>query len=185
MSVIVVTASRLGSTTRIGERIVARLAANGVQAVARDASAVGDLGPYRVVILGSGVYAGHWLPAAKQFAERHAGRLVQRHVWLFSSGPVGDMATRHEAEELTEVGRLRSTLRARGHRTFAGALDRATIADADLGRVERFVAEHFVPEGDYRDWAAIDAWADEIARTIGVDPEVASTTEARVPTLAR
>jgi menaquinone-dependent protoporphyrinogen oxidase len=184
MSVLVVTASRLGSTTRIGERIAARLATNGIHAVARDAEVVGDLAPYRAVILGSGVYAGHWLPDAKQFAERHRARLVQRHVWLFSSGPVGDTATRHEAEELAEVGRLRATLRARGHRTFAGALDRTSLAGADLGRVERFVAEHFVPEGDYRDWAAIDAWADEIARSLGADPGVA-TADERVPTLAR
>lgn len=185
MSVLVVTASRLGSTTRIGERIAARLATNGIHAVAHDAVVVGDLGPYRVVILGSGVYAGHWLPDARRFVERHRSRLMQRSVWLFSSGPVGDTATRHEAEELAEVGRLRSSLRARGHRTFAGALDRAAIAEADLGRLERFVAEHLVPEGDYRDWDAIDAWADEIARTIGADLGPTDGREAPEPLLAR
>lgn len=59
-----------------------------------------------------------------------------------------------------------TAIRPRDHRVFAGALDRGTLAGADLGRVERFVAERFVPDGDFRDWPAIDAWADDIARAL-------------------
>lgn len=166
MSVLVVTASRLGSTSLIGEWIAARLRTRGIDAVARDAASVTDVAPYSAVILGSGVYAGHWLPDATAFADRYRAALLVRPVWLFSSGPVGDMATRHETEELAEVGRLRARLRVHGHRTFAGALDRSTLRGADLGRIERFVAERFVPEGDYRDRAAVEDWADEIAAAV-------------------
>jgi menaquinone-dependent protoporphyrinogen oxidase len=52
------------------------------------------------------------------------------------------------------------------HRVFAGALDRSTLDGSDLSAVERFVSRKFIPEGDWRDWAAIDAWADGIARRL-------------------
>ncbi len=29
------------------------------------------------------------------------------------------------------------------------------------------MAARFVPDGDFRDWAAIDAWADRVAAQIG------------------
>ena len=48
---------------------------------------------------------------------------------------------------------------ARGHRVFTGRLDRAS-----LGLGERLITRMVqAPEGDFRDWEAIDAWAREIA----------------------
>ena len=35
-----------------------------------------------------------------------------------------------------------------------------------MSAVERFIAKRFVPEGDFRDWPAVDAWADEIAHEL-------------------
>jgi hypothetical protein len=32
--------------------------------------------------------------------------------------------------------------------------------------MERFAAQHLLPEGDFRDWPAIDAWTDGIARAL-------------------
>jgi menaquinone-dependent protoporphyrinogen oxidase len=55
---------------------------------------------------------------------------------------------------------------ARGHRTFAGALDRTTLNGARLGFAERLVAKTLIPQGDYRDWTAIDDWAAGIAREL-------------------
>ena len=34
---------------------------------------------------------------------------------------------------------------------------------SELGRIERFVAKRFIPEGDWRDWPSIEAWARSIA----------------------
>ncbi len=51
---------------------------------------------------------------------------------------------------------------AREHRVFAGRLDRHR-----LGFAERAVTLALrAPEGDFRDWAAIEAWAAEIAETL-------------------
>ena len=45
---------------------------------------------YDAVVLGSAVYAGHWLQDAKDLAERVAAQRPRPLVWLFSSGPIGD-----------------------------------------------------------------------------------------------
>jgi hypothetical protein len=39
-----------------------------------------------------------------------------------------------------------------------------------LGFAERLIAKTMVPEGDYRDWKAIEDWAANIARELGRAP---------------
>jgi menaquinone-dependent protoporphyrinogen oxidase len=51
---------------------------------------------------------------------------------------------------------------ARGHRVFVGKLN-----PGDLGFGERLMAKVVkAPEGDFRDWDAIRAWAREIAAAL-------------------
>ena len=80
------------------------------------------------------------------------------------------MATKVAPVEPLEVQELTSAVHARDHRVFAGALDRETVSGSSLGLAERFIAKRFVPEGDFRDWPAIDAWADDIARELTATP---------------
>ena len=68
-----------------------------------------------------------------------------------------------ETKEARELHRL---LDARDHRVFAGALDRDKVEGSDLSRLERAITRRFIPEGDWRDWDAIDRWADEIASSL-------------------
>jgi menaquinone-dependent protoporphyrinogen oxidase len=163
MKILVAYASRLGSTAGIAERMAARLRSHGLDAIARRVKAVADLGEFDAFVVGSAVYAGQWLREASRFVEHHAAVLSTHPVWLFSSGPVGERATSAAPIEPAGVRELREIARPRGHRVFAGALDRRTVDGADLGFGERFIAKRFVPEGDFRDWPLIDAWIDEIA----------------------
>ena len=48
------------------------------------------LDDYDAVILGSAVYAGHWLEPAADFVRRHESQLRERPVFVFSSGPLGE-----------------------------------------------------------------------------------------------
>ena len=72
--------------------------------------------------------------------------------------------------ERTRVLEITAAIRAKGHRIFAGALDRRTVDGSTLGFADRFLAKHFVAEGDYRDWDEIEAWADEIASDLTAAP---------------
>ena len=163
MNILIAYASRLGSTKAIAERISARLQTQGLAATERSVGSVHDLTSYDAFVIGSAVYAGHWLKGAREFIHLHQATLAGRPVWLFSSGPVGQVASKVEPVDPADIHELVAAIHARDHRVFPGALDRLAVDDSDLGFAERFVAKRFVPEGDFRDWPAIDAWADEIA----------------------
>jgi menaquinone-dependent protoporphyrinogen oxidase len=170
MNVLVAYATRLGSTHGIAERVAARLSSHGLTATVEDVESVSDVRRFDAVVLGSAVYAGSLLDHAVDFADRHREALVGRPVWLFCSGPVGHLATSFDPAAPGEIDDLARLLAARGTRVFAGALDRRTIDRGGFGFGERFIARRFVPEGDYRNWEAIDAWADEIATALSSVP---------------
>ncbi len=159
MRVLVSTASRHGSTSEIGVRIVAALRA----ALAGDAvvdtlpaAEVGDAESYDALVLGSAVYMGHWLEDARHVAEQIAAS-PPRHIWLFSSGPIGDPPK--PEEEPAEVSDIVKNVHARGHRVFAGRLDRHRLGFAEKAMVSALR----VKDGDFRDWDAIETWAEQIA----------------------
>lgn len=170
VNVLIVYATRLGSTRGIAERIADRLTIDGLAATVTPVESVTDLTGRDAFVVGSAVYAGHWLTRAGRFVEDNRSVLGSHPVWFFSSGPVGGTATARPPVSPLGIDALAATVSARGHRIFAGALDRHTLGNADLGTMERFIAKRFVPEGDFRAWPEIDAWADEIARDLSVAP---------------
>jgi menaquinone-dependent protoporphyrinogen oxidase len=169
MTVLVAYGSKHGATKGIAERIAVQLQAQGQQAAARPVEAVDDLDGYDAFVIGSAVYGGHWTQEATEFVRRHRVLLADRPVWLFSSGPIGKMATRYEPVEPNGVTAIRRTLSPRDHRVFFGAWDRSRLDRSKLGVAERIIANR-LPEGDWRDWTAIDAWAAGIARRLPASP---------------
>ena len=163
MRVAVIYGSRLGATRGVAERIATRLGSSGLDVQLEPAERVGDLPAADAYVIGSGVYGQHWMKQASALMKRSKTVLSARPVWLFSVGPVGQWATSSSPIEPKEIAGFRRAIRPVHHRVFAGALDRGTLDGSDLSAVERFVSRRFMPEGDWRDWAAIDAWADGIA----------------------
>jgi menaquinone-dependent protoporphyrinogen oxidase len=160
LRVLVTAASRHEATAEIAARIAAGLAARGIDAEARAIEEVGEIGSYDAVVLGSAVYVGRWLREARRFAERHAATLQTKPVWLFSSGPVGAAGGGGESADAATLGQLTG---AREHRVFGGRLERGRLGLAERLMVRAVDAR----EGDDRDWFAIDAFAGEIADTLG------------------
>jgi len=156
--IIVAYASKHGSTQGIAEHIARRLSERGLATEARSVEAVHDLGTPDAVILGSAVYAGSWMKEATEFAHRFADVLSALPVWLFTSGPLGEHVE-DEEEQPRQLEELRETLHPRGHEIFFGALAREQLSFG-----ERMIAKAVkAPEGDFRDWDAIAAWAEAIA----------------------
>ena len=157
MKVLVTAASRHGTTTEIAEAIadVLRTARLEVDVIPPDD--VQTIADYDAVVLGSGVYAGHWLKPAKAFVARHELALQGRTVFLFSSGPIGDPP--RPLEDPVEVAAIDETTMAIDHRVFAGRL-----VESELGAGERLVIKMIrVPFGDFRSWDDITDWATAIA----------------------
>jgi menaquinone-dependent protoporphyrinogen oxidase len=112
------------------------------------------------VVLGSAVYAGHWLKPARELVDRHARDLAARQVWLVSSGPIGDPPK--PAEDPVDVTAIRQASGAREHRVFAGKLVRGQLSFGEKAMVVAFRA----PDGDFRDWTEIKVWASRIAGAV-------------------
>ena len=160
MKVLVSVASRHGASFEIAEEISAILAGAGFQTAVLPPDAVTSLDGYDAVILGSSVYVGHWMDAAVNLVERFSKEITAIPVWLFSSGPVG-----HEPkpdDEPVDVADLVAATGARGHRVFAGQVDRSRLG---LGEKVLLTAVR-APEGDFRPWDEIRAWAGEIATAL-------------------
>ena len=157
MKILVSAASKHGATADIATAIAERLVAAGHEADVRAPDSVASVAGYDAVILGSGVYVGHWLDAAKALVERVGGELAAKPVWLFSSGPIGDPPK--PEEDPADLPELMAATGARGHRLFAGLVDKSRLG---LGEKVILTAVR-APEGDYRPWDDIRAWADEIA----------------------
>jgi menaquinone-dependent protoporphyrinogen oxidase len=172
MTVLVAFATRHGATQGIAERIAERLRSQGVDAEVHPVAEVRDASRYDAFVVGGAAYMFRWLGDATTFVERNRVLLAQRPTWLFSSGPTGTDKVDKQGRDLLEVSvprefaQLQAAIHPRGERVFYGAM----FPDAKpVGFAERFVAlmpaaKNAIPKGDWRDWPAIDAWADEIAR---------------------
>jgi menaquinone-dependent protoporphyrinogen oxidase len=171
-TVLVAVAGRHGATVGIAEEIAAVLRATLPDATVevRDAADPGDLGRFDAVLVGSAIYMGRWLPAARHLVESHRAQLSVVPLWMFSSGPLGDPP--RPIDDLAEVAALGAGVAARGHRVFSGRLD-----PSDLRWTERLAVRAVrSPTGDFRDHDAIRAWALEVASDLqGAPPSAASS----------
>ena len=158
MTVLVAYASKHGSTRAIAERIAETLTQHGTEASVQPVESVKDA-KFEAAVVGSAVYYGSWMKEAAQFMERNLTALAEHPVWLFSSGPTGDAAL----PEPKDVTRFRESIHPRDHRVFAGALDRKKLGFAERTIVKAVKA----PEGDFRDWGEVEAWAESIAQQLG------------------
>jgi menaquinone-dependent protoporphyrinogen oxidase len=174
MKVLVAYASRHGATRGIAERIADTLQAAGLDARARPVDAASDVEDYDACVIGSAAYMFHWLKEAASFVRRNRAVLSSMPVWMFSSGPLGTEPVNPKGEDQKaaaiprELPELVQLIGAREYRVFFGAYshDRKPI-----GFGERFMSlmpatRDSLPEGDFRDWQEIEAWARDIARNL-------------------
>lgn len=166
MTVLVAYASAHGSTRTVAERVAARLGLHGLDVELAALDALPDVGPYRAVVLGSAVHNGAWLPEAVDCVRRQRASLFARPVWMFSVGmaaalprPLRRLAARSEPPRIT---RAVEAIEPRGYRRFSGVV-RSEHLDRKGRVLFRLLGCRY---GDFRDWDAVDVWADGIAKTL-------------------
>ncbi len=162
MTVLVAYASKHGSTQGIAERIAEKLRQLGIQAEARPLDEVSDPGNYEAFVIGSAIYYGSWMKEATEWVHRNQAVLAKLPVWLFSAGPLG-AEVKDAEQQPKELAEFQQAIRPREQRIFFGALDHQRLSFAERMVVKAVRA----PEGDFRDWEAIDAWSASIARDLG------------------
>jgi menaquinone-dependent protoporphyrinogen oxidase len=160
--VLVAFATKYGATAEIAEKIGEVLQQAGLEADVLPAERATDLSAYQAVVLGSAVYIGRWRKEAVKFLQANERALVERPVWLFSSGPTGE----GDPVELLQGWRLPGKLQPivdriqpRDVAVFHGAVD-----VNKLNFIQKWMIKNVkAPVGDFRDWEAITSWAAGIA----------------------
>ena len=160
-TVLVVYASKMGSTQEIAEVVGVELARAGLDVHVRDACDVTTVHGYDAVIVGSAIYASRWRPDAV----RVVGLVVDKSddvgpspTWLFHSGPCGSAAAEHDVVAPKRVRQAAHQLGIAPPVTFGGRLEPATAK----GFIARKMAKGSMA-GDFRDFDRIRSWADGIA----------------------
>jgi menaquinone-dependent protoporphyrinogen oxidase len=165
MKVLVTAASKYGSTGEIARTIADVLTDHGHDTRVAPPDRIDRIEDYDAVVLGSAVYAGHWLKPARELVDRSHEALADRPVWLFSSGPVGDPPK--PEEDPVDVADISDRTKPRDHRVFAGKLVKKQLSFPE----KAIVVALRVAEGDFRDWNEIKGWASEIADALGPQSE--------------
>ena len=112
------------------------------------------------MIVGSAVYILQWMPEAHDFMERFKDDLPVGQVWAFSVGM--NSVPKHSEQDGTRVGLLLTHVHCRELRTFPGRY-KPSLLSLSARSVARLAG---VVEGDFRDWDAVDQWADEIVEAL-------------------
>jgi menaquinone-dependent protoporphyrinogen oxidase len=177
MKVLVAYASRHGATRGIAERVAATLERRGLEVTLAPADSAPRPDGFDAIVIGSAAYMSHWLKEAASFVRHHRALLASRPVWLFSSGPLGTDLVDEKGRDVIEASwpaefvEFGTAIQPRDERVFFGAYDPDV---KPVGLMERIGAPFMrmksvrqaVPAGDFRDWAAIEGWAEGIAREL-------------------
>lgn len=169
MTVLVAAGSKHGATQEIAAAIGRVLAERGIDVDVKSVENVGDPAAFEAFVVGSAVYMGNWIEPARRFVERYGDVLAARPTWLFSGGPVGDPPTPSE-DKAVQIDAIVARTGAREHRLFPGKLEKSQLSFRERALVRAVRA----PEGDFRDWDAIRAWAEQIAAELGATEAVAT-----------
>ena len=163
--VLVTYASKYGATAEIAEKIGEVLRQAGLQTDILPIKSIRDLTQYEAVILGSAVYIGNWRKEAVKFLESNEKMLIDRPVWLFSSGPTGE----GDPVELMNGWRFPAALqpiadriRPRDIAVFHGYVNMKKLNFIEKAMLNNVKS----PVGDFRDWEAVITWATSIGEAL-------------------
>jgi menaquinone-dependent protoporphyrinogen oxidase len=166
MKALVVYGTKSGCTAGIAERIGEDLATHGATVEVVSADKAGNPTDYDAVVVGSGVRAGQWHAAAKSWVEANAAALKSKPVAFFTC-----CLTAREPDKQAEVRAYTDpVIAATGIQPIDIGLFAGWFESKEFGFAERSILKLMkTPEGDFRDWAAIDAWTDAVAPELGAN----------------
>ncbi len=176
MKVLVAYASKYGATREIAERLANRLQAAGLETEVHPVTTASDISGYGAFVIGSAAYLSHWLNDATAYVRGNGATLASHPTWLFGSGPLGTEPIDAQGRDLRlaaeprEFAEFKETIKPIGTRVFFGALDPGGLGFRDRAMRALPAGRALLPEGDFRDWPDIDAWAAGIAVELTAAP---------------
>lgn len=170
--VLIAYSSYCGSTGGVAEAIGQALCDLGAQAEVRFIKNVNSLSSFDAVLLGSSVRSASWLPEALAFAEKNQGHLARIPVAYFLTC----LALVKDSEDSRRLARsyfdpvlkAAPAVRPVALGEFAGVLDYSKMNFMYRMIMQSKMKDKGVPEGDYRDWNAIRAWAEGLGAPLRI-----------------
>lgn len=161
--VLVAYASKYGSTGGVADAIGKELCGKGTAADVTLIKNAKNPGSYQGVVIGSAIYKGKLMPEAVDFVKKNREILRKVPVAYFLVCMAMRRPTKNNRD--TALSYMDPLLKAApeikpvGIGTFAGAMDYGNLST--LYKI--IIKAKGLPEGDFRDWNAIRAWARESA----------------------
>jgi len=164
--ILIAYASQCGSTGDVAEAIGKVFCHHNLKADIRLVQNVTDIVAYDGVVIGSAIHSSKWMPAAEDFFETNQQRLTQIPVacfltclTLYQPTPQNQKRAVSFLQPLLEAN---SRIKPISLGTFAGKLDYSKLSPVVRLFMRRKMKRLGIPEGDFRDWRAIRAWAESI-----------------------
>lgn len=163
--VLVVYGTKSGCTAGVAERIGSALAAAGVSVDVAPAEENPDPAGYDGVIVGSGVRVGQWHATTKEWVAENADALKVRPTALYTVC----LTVATDQDKVEEVRAYTDPILAgSGIEPIDIGLFGGWFEPKRFSFIERTVLKAMkAPQGDHRDWDAIDAWVAGVAPKLG------------------
>lgn len=151
--------TRAGSTAEVAHSIAEILSSQGTTVDVLPLNKVTSLQGYQAAVLGSAVRMGAWLPEAVKFVEQNRDALSRLPIAFFAVHimNLGEDETSRKAR-LAYLDSVRKLVPPRKEAFFAGVGNwkKVFFLDGLIGKMVK------APEGDFRNWPAIRARAEEL-----------------------
>lgn len=161
--ILVVYATRYGSTREVAEKVAATLGEAGAVVDVQSVEHVRSLEGYRAVVVGAPLYMFSVLKEARTFLSKHRAALETVPVAFFALGPTEDKEKdwQETREQLNKVLAGFPWLQPVAVELFGGKFDptRLTFPYNLIPGLKR------MPVNDIRDWEKVHAWAASLANS--------------------
>jgi len=159
--VLIVYASKHGSTQQVARRIGEKLRELGLTTAVEQAAEVDDLTGFRAVLLGGSIYMGRWHHDARAFLQRHRAALGHLPFAVFALGPGKDTPEEFASSRKQLDHWLEKTpeLKPRTVAVFGGVIEPERLP---------FPLNH-LRKIDLRDWNEIRGWAAQLPAKLDLE----------------
>jgi menaquinone-dependent protoporphyrinogen oxidase len=174
MKVLVAYATVHGSTQEVGEFIGRILRAFSADVTVANVNDVQDVGSYDAFVLGSAIYGGLWLHDMCAFTDRFENEVAEKpaYFWITCIRALEANGYSHAQEYYIDHKALNS-FDVRDIAVFTGKLRTDLIDRKEVWYLAANYDGKMTPgliKDDFRDWGAIAAWTNSIAKDLKLVP---------------
>ena len=161
--ILILYATRAGSTVEIARAIGEVLRARGFEVDVKPVKENPALAAYQAVILGSAIRMSNWLPEAVEFIKKNRWQLREIPTAFFTVYMLNrdDSETSRQARQAYTAS-LHQILKPVDEAFFEGSMDYSKLKFLDRTIARMVEKQTNATPGDFRDWSKIRGWAQTV-----------------------